>query len=103
MSKFFIPGVDPDDLYQVWEEICRKFGSWAGYRVTKRHIRRISYLVDGAETVSEVGVPDGENQIVAICETLEAYVCVRHIDLTDGDALQIPRDLVTEVELFDSI
>lgn len=103
MSKFYIPGVDPKDLHQIWEELCRKFGSWAGYRVTKRHVKRIVYTLDGVQQEAVVGVPDGKDQVVAICETLDAYVCVRRMDLTEGDALRLPRDSVTEVELFDSI
>lgn len=101
MSKFYIPGVEPHNLHGSWEDICRKFGSWSGYRVTKRHVRCISYMDDGVKKEAEVGHPDDENQIIAICETLETFVCVRRSDLTTGDPLRVNRSDMVGIEYFD--
>lgn len=101
MSKFYIPGVEPHDLHQAWEDICRRFGSWSGYRVTKRHVRCISYLRDGTKLEAEVGRPEDENQIIAICELLSAYVCVRKSDLVGGNPLRIERADVYGVKYFE--
>lgn len=101
MSNFYIPGVDPQNVESAWEEICRKFGSWSGYRVTKRHVRCISYMDAGVKREAEVGHPNDENQIIAICERLESFVFVRKTDLTGGDPLQVKRADMVGVEYFD--
>lgn len=101
MNKFFIPGVAPDRLHDTWEQICTRFGSWSGYRVTKRHVKCIAYDEHGVKLAANVGEPFGDEQVMVICELLDAYVLVRKSDLTDGDPPKIERSRVLGVEYFD--
>ncbi|MBC8063245.1 MAG: hypothetical protein H7Y17_00320 [Chlorobia bacterium] len=99
--RFYIPGVEQKDLFDTWDKLCERFGSPHGYKIRRRHVKSVTYHVNGQAFKAEVGFPAGSERILVICELLDSFVCVSDRAVSNGEPLRIPKEGTLDIEYFE--